>query len=119
MADVSQFQARFPEFSDIDDGRVQLFLDDAALLMESPYKWLDFYDTAQVYYAAHLLVVGEHTESGDAGVLAPNKRQEVDDVVIERALSDINPTMEDVYSTSYGVRYASYRKIITMGIRGV
>jgi hypothetical protein len=122
MADVALFRARFPEFDDAvgyPDARIQLFLDDAALLMNEESKWLSFYDPAQSYYAAHLLVVGEATENGDVGVRAPVKKKEVDDVVIEKAISDISPTMSDLYSTSYGKRYLHYRKIILSGPVGV
>jgi hypothetical protein len=119
MATVAQFQTRFPEFCDVDDDRIQLFLDDASLLMGNTHKWLDFYDTAHAYYSAHLVVVAEHTESGDIGIIAPAKKQEVDDVVIESALSAISPTMDDLYSTAYGKRYINYRNIILRGPRGV
>ena len=102
MATVAQFQTRFPEFCQVDDDRVQLFLDDAAQLMNDPAKWLSFYDTAHAYYAAHLLAVAEHTESGDSGIMAPAKKQEVDDVVIHNAIGELNPTLENLYSTSYG-----------------
>jgi len=35
MASVIDFTDRFPEFCNVDEERVQLFLDDAALLMGS------------------------------------------------------------------------------------
>jgi hypothetical protein len=112
MASVTDFQTRFPEFSTVTDARIQLFLDDAALNMadESSGKWLTFYDVAHQYYAAHFLIVADVTEGGDFGTLAPVKHQEVDDVVIKNAISDIHPTMDDLYSTSYGKRYVSYRR---------
>ena len=119
MASVAQFQERFPEFCDVNDTRVQMFLDDAALLMKSPDKWLSFYDVAHSYHAAHFLVVAEATEMGDSGILAPVKEQEVDDVVIKNAIGDVEVTFDDLYSTSYGKRYVSYRRIITAGIYGV
>ncbi len=110
MADVSQFQSRFPEFCEEDNDRVQLFLDDAELLMADKPKWMNFYDVAHSYYAAHLLTVGLSTESGDSGILAPIKKQEVDDVIIEQAVSAVSPTADDLYSTSYGKRYVNYRR---------
>ena len=121
MASVADFQLRFPEFCDEDDERVQLFLDDAALLMSDNEsgKWLTFYDVAQLYHAAHLLAVGMSTESGDIGSIAPVRKQEVDDVIIEHAVSDIGPTADDLYSTSYGKRYISYKRICFTGIYGV
>jgi hypothetical protein len=119
MASVANFKDRFIEFTEVDDLRVKLFLDDAALVMSSPAKWLEFYDVAQVYYAAHILVVSVHTESGDSGTLAPIKHQEVDDVVIKNAISDVSPTFDDLYSTSYGKRYISYRRRCFLGLLGV
>ncbi len=119
MASVVDFQTRFPEFSEVSSGRVQMFLDDTALLMSSPAKWLDFYDVAHLYYTAHFLVVSEATDAGDSGVLAPVKHQEVDDVVIKNAISDISPTFDELYSTSYGKRFAKYRKICFAGMYGV
>ena len=119
MATVAQFQTRFPEFSEVDDERVQLFLDDIALLISSPAKWLDFYDVVHQYYAAHFLTVSEHTESGDSGNLAPIKKQEVDDVVIESAIGDIEPTFDELNSTAYGKRVLFYRKICFTGMYGV
>lgn len=119
MASVADFQERFPEFCGVDDDRVQMFLNDTALLMNSADKWLDFYDVAQLYYTAHFLVVAETTESGDSGILAPVKHQEVDDVVIKNAIGDVDPTFDDLYSTSYGKRFISYRRIVFAGIYGV
>ena len=119
MADVANFHIRFPEFCDIDDARVQLFLDDAALLMDSPNKWLDFYDVAHAYFAAHLITVSMSSETGDTGALAPIRKQEVDDVTIEQAVADVHPNMDELLTTVYGKRYWSYRRIITVGIYAV
>jgi hypothetical protein len=119
MATVPEFRTRFPEFVDILDPRIQLFLDDAALLMADPVRWLDFYDVAHCYHAAHLLFVGEHSAQGDGSVLGPIKKQEVDDVIVEQAVMNVTPTASDLYSTTYGKRYYSYQRICFAGIYGV
>jgi hypothetical protein len=119
MTSVADFQTRFPEFAMVNVDRIQLFLDDAALIMSSKPKWLEFYDVALQYHAAHLLVCAEATESGDSTALAPVKKKEVDDVIIEKAITSVSPTYDDVFSTAYGKRYASYRRMITVGMRGV
>lgn len=119
MASVTSFQTRFQEFANTEEAQIQLFLDDAALLMGSKARWLSFYDTAHEYYAAHLLSVSEHTATGDSGILAPVKRQEVDDVVIENAISPIEPSFDDLFSTAYGKRYNQYRRICFIGVYGV
>tara|TARA_R110000851_G_scaffold107610_2_gene228011 strand:- start:295 stop:660 length:366 start_codon:yes stop_codon:yes gene_type:complete len=121
MASVIDFQNRFPEFSTVSDPRIQLFLDDVALILDNNESgiWLDFYDVAHSYYAAHLLVAAQNTEFGDSGTLAPISHQEVDDVVIKNAVDNIKPTADDLYSTSYGKRYVSYRRKVMPLIIGV
>lgn len=119
MASVLDFQERFPEFCELSDSRVQMFLDDAALNMAGETKWLGFFDIAHAYYAAHYIVAASFTEGGDSGILAPIAHQEVDDVVIKSAVGNVQPTAEDLYSTSYGKRYVSYRRKCMPLILGV
>lgn len=119
MATVADFRTRFPEFVDILDPRIQMFLDDAELLMASPVRWLDFYDIAHCYHAAHLLYLANLSETGDGGVVGPVKKQEVDDVIIEQAVSAVTPTALDYLSTAYGKRYYQYLRLCFAGIIGV
>lgn len=119
MANVVDFTDRFPEFCQVNDTRIQMFLDDAALLMGADTRWLEFYEVAHAYHAAHLLTVAEFSAMGDSGGIYPVKESEVDDVIIKNAIGDITPTMDDLYSTTYGKRYISYRRIVFVGIYGV
>jgi len=119
MSTVAKFHTRFPEFCDEDDDRVQLFLDDCSLLMGTPERWLDFFDVAHEYFTAHYMIVANAQESGDSGVLAPIRKQEVDDVIIEQAIAESQPTFDELQSTSYGKRFWQYRKICFVGIYGV
>lgn len=106
------FKVRFPEFAAIADARIQLFLDDAVGFMGAESgRWCNNYDVAQCYLAAHLLVVGTSQEDGDSGVIAPIKKQEVDDVIIQQAVSELSAKEGEFGSTSYGKRYLSYRHI--------
>jgi hypothetical protein len=119
MVSVADFKIRFPEFSTVPDSTIQISLDDAALLMKDKPKWLDFYDVALMYLAAHLLYSGLQSASGDGTPLAPVSHQEVDDVIIKKALAHLEPSADELYSTSYGKRYMWYRKICLTGPRGV
>jgi hypothetical protein len=119
MATVVDFKIRFPEYDSEPDARIQLFLDDTALIMKSSARWLSFYEPAHLYYTAHFLATALHTESGDSGIMAPSKQQEVDDVVIVSAIGDIEPTFDELNSTAYGKRFLFYRNMCFMGIRGV
>ena len=119
MIEVSTFKLRFPEFDDVEDARISLFIQDAVLLMETPERWLDFYDVAQAYFVAHMLYKGITMEGGDANAMYPVERQEVDDVTVEYAVKKIDPKTEDLYSTSYGKTFVMYRRICFTGIYGV
>lgn len=116
---VVDFKLRFPEFCNVDDPRVDLFLEDAALLMGDEGRWLDFFKVAHEHYAAHLLIVSLAQKMGDIGALAPVKKQEVDDVIFEQAVGDMQPTADELLSTSYGKRYYQYRRICFTPIIGV
>ena len=119
MASVVDFQTRFPEFSDEDNVRLQMLLDETSLIMGTESRWLGYFDIAHMYYTAHLLTIALMTEAGDTGSLAPVKHQEVDGVVIKSAIADASIIIEDLYSTSYGKRYISYRRKVFTGIYGV
>lgn len=117
MATPADIKVRFPEFTDVLDARIQLFIDDAELLMASPVRWLTYYEVALAYHTAHLLYVALNSEQGDGGIIAPIKKQEVDDVIIEQAVSPMKADALDFNSTTYGKRYYSYVRICFMGIR--
>lgn len=119
MITVADFKTRFPEFTSVAEPRVQLFIDDAVLLMATPDRWLTFYDVALSYHAAHLLYVGGLSESSDGGVVAPVKKQVVDDVALEQAVTALSPKASDLFSTSYGKRYYSYLRMVFAGPYGV
>ena len=122
MITIEDFRLRYPEFSDIDmfaDERIQLFIDDAVIWMSEESRWLDFYPLAQNCLVAHFLAVSTLTESGDANSIFPVRKQEVDDVIIESAVNDINPTMDNFHSTSYGQSYYRYLRMTFTGIYGV
>ena len=110
MVLVTEFKNRFPEFCYIDDDRITMFIEDAALLMGNPSKWLSFYDIAQTYYTAHLVYTASLTEAGDGGVVAPIKKQEVDDVIVEQAVDPASSSEGELGSTSYGKRFLMYRQ---------
>lgn len=115
----ADFIVRFPEFATVTQARIELFISDAAGYMgTAEERWLTFYNVAQEYLTAHLLVAAQATAAGDTGGLFPVKKQEVDDVTVEFAVADVSATAEDLNSTSYGKRYVGYRRICFAGIRG-
>jgi len=121
MATLADFNKRFPEFCNVDEARLQMFIDDATCFIATPDHWFDvcIYEKALLYLTAHLLIVGEFTARGDASTRFPIRRKEVDDVVIESAVSNVKPSADDLYSTSYGKQFMRYRHMAFTGIYGV
>lgn len=112
--DPASFKIRFPEFDSVDDTRIQLFLDDAEVIL-NPVFWGDKYDMGQAYLAAHFLVIGTNSEAGSTSPSSGVASKSVDGV----SISYNNPTPNseaDAYylSTSYGQRYLALRK--TLGV---
>lgn len=125
MANLTQFRARFPEFTVgvLNDTLAQMYLDDASLQMGTvgdldPGTWLVFFDVAHNMLAAHYATIWMATSDGDGAPKAPVKKREVDDTMVEYAISSISPTMDDLYSTAYGKRYRHYRRICFAGPLG-
>ena len=122
MIQITDFRTRYPEFSDATlypDARIQMLIDDAVIWMSDETRWLNWYDLAQNCLVAHFLAVATLTEAGETNSQFPIARQEVDDVVIESAVSGVSPTMDDFFSTSYGQSYYRYLRMTFTGIYGV
>lgn len=118
MITIGDLRLRYPEFSDEDlypDNRIQLFIDDAVLIMkDNNGRWLDYYNLAQSALVAHLLELASNTEGGGDGGLFPISKQAVDDVLIESAINPVDVTESLLFSTTYGRVYYKYlRKCFT------
>lgn len=107
------FKVRFPEFDTVADDRIQLFLDDAALVMDAGV-WGDVYDLGQSYLAAHYLALANKSAGGSSGsVSGPIASRSVDGVSVSYAGSPSASTSANAgyYSTtSYGQRYMTLLK---------
>ena len=121
---ISTFRLRFPEFSDeveYPDDRIQLFLDDTALIymgsVES--RWCGKYDYAHCYASAHLLTLGTNSEVGDtSSSLGPISSKSVDGVSITRAISQVDRSDIDNFfmGTVYGQTFLNIRNTCFAGI---
>lgn len=123
MTTTATFIARFPEFASADVARIQIFLDDAAGMM-NPDVWCSKYDVGQAYLAAHYLVkANEESAANGAGGSAaagPVSGEAVGSV--SRSYANVfstgsgGLTAEDasLLTTSYGQRYVSIRSTLTV-----
>jgi hypothetical protein len=113
----STFKVRFPEFASEADARIQIFLDDAVVILNETY-WGTKYDLGVAYHAAHALFMANQTASGGSGVFGPVSNRTVDGTSVSYAVPQqgSNDTDSDAYYnlTSYGQKYLSFRK--TLGV---
>lgn len=106
------FKTRFPEFDSIDGVRVQLFLDDAALSMDTGI-WGNIYDVGQAYLAAHYLSLALKSSvgaRGGAAISGPLTGRTVDGVSVtygsSQSVGGANSQTAGYYNlTQYGQRY--------------
>ena len=102
------FLTRFPEFSGVDEARIQLFLDEALLEIRES-EWCDFYYKGLNLYTAHLLTLATQTAGvtgGSGGSFAPIAQRTVGDVSVAFA----SPTTNGwdtawITSTPYGQEF--------------
>ena len=111
---ATTFKARFPEFSSIDDSRIEIFIEDSLLVLNEA-TWGTIYSLAVCYLTAHYLALGQASSGGDDGTLAPVASQAVDGTSI--SFNSFSPTSEfsSFYnSTQYGQRF--YTLIKSLGV---
>ena len=119
MIDPASFKIRFPEFVSVDDARIQLFIDDAIVILNESY-WGEKYDLGLYYLVAHYLILGDTTEAGSSSSIGPVSSKSVDGVSISYA--QFTPTNEAdalLFSTVYGQRYLALRKTLGVPASGI
>lgn len=121
MVTYEEWVARFPQFLTVPEPRFNLFLGDSQLLMgKTESRWGTAYNVAQAHLIAHLTIAANRATAGESGALVPIRSKEVDDVVVEYALSrDQQNTFDDYNSTGYGQTYLKYRNNYFSGPRVV
>lgn len=114
----TDFKARFPEFSAIDDSRIQFFLDDAELEVGEA-AWGDLYEKGVMLLAAHFLQLElERLDDDSSGSSTENRvtSKKVGDVQVNFARATASDASEDWYlQTSYGAEYLRLKIRMGMG----
>lgn len=108
--------AKFPgKFNSLADATIQLYIDEAVLvIIES--KWGDWYDLGLLYYTAHLLsIMPVGSSGGSAGAAGPVTSRRVGDVSVSIAAAASADAFSNLSQTSYGIQFATYRRIIQGG----
>lgn len=105
------FSLRYPEFSCVTDERIQLFIDDAVIVLNEDY-WGNKYDLGLSYLTAHYLTIALRMEDGNTEDAASTiSAKAVDGTSITYAVPVINDGSDAFYnSTPYGMQYLALRR---------
>lgn len=112
----AEFKIRFPEFGSVLDARVQLFLDDAELELDTS-RWGDRYDKGQALLAAHYLTLSLKAASGASSSSGTVASKSIGDVSVSYAVASSVSKTEDFYSsTIYGLEYLVLARLVGAGM---
>ena len=103
----SDIRARFPEFAQTDQARIQVFIDDAYIQMGNTLsEQCSKRSLLTAYLTAHLLKRALQTASGGGTAPGPLASRSVGDVSVSFGLPETKNQTDAYYlSTSYGQEY--------------
>lgn len=112
---ADDFVERFPEFESVEEARIELFLDDAALELDTS-RWGDRYDKGQALLAAHYLTLSLKAASGATSSAGAVSSKSIGDVSVSYAVASSLSKTEDFYSsTIYGLEYLVLARFVGAG----
>lgn len=118
MITPTSFVIRFPEFTAISTARIQMFIDDAVVVLNEAF-WGVKYDLGLSYLTAHELALAEKAAAaaiGSGAVSGPITSKSVDGVSVTYAApSPISGGIQgDSYLslTGYGQKYLALRRTL-------
>ena len=108
MVTPADIKLRFPEFTTVDDSRIQLFIDDATATVNTKCPNSDL---MIAYLTAHLLTLGTQTEAGDTTPIQTIASESVGDVSRSFGGTASSSSNDNFYTgTAYGMRFLDLRK---------
>jgi len=114
MPTTTDFKNRFTEFSAIPDARIQLFLDDSALIVSN--NWGSLRDLGILYLTAHYVAVANITDTGSTSSPKNIASKSVEGVSVTYGTTEATESKYSYYdSTSYGKRYLSLMRQVGIG----
>ena len=118
MITPADLKIRYPEFADIDDPRIQFFIDDAILELDVN-RWGDYYDKGLAALTAHFLINALKTQTvlGAATIVGNVSSRSVGSVSTSFNAPVADGSNTAYYQTSkYGQEYLRLLNIIGSGM---
>lgn len=118
----AEFKARFPEFANETDQRVQLFIDDAAPHFDVS-RWDDLYPAGVAYFVAHEMALANAQSAQGGSVMAMTNdtlTKKVGDVQVTKDTGLLNKQADNPFMrTMYGQKYLYLRRQVGAGALSV
>lgn len=110
LCNPTEFKLRFTEFNSVSDDRIQIFIDDALLVLKEDV-WGKLYNLGICYLTAHYLALSEDSATGNNSSVSTVASQAVDGTAISfNSYTPQNSNQEYFLSTQYGQRFYSLIK---------
>lgn len=112
----AEFKARYSQFATEGDGRVQIFLDEAATEMDE-VRWADHFARGHGLLTAHSLTLANQEATTPGAVVADlTTQKKVGDVSVSRSEAMLQAQADDpLMRTAYGQEFKRLRRTVGMG----
>ncbi len=114
----ADFKIRYPQFANVDDARVQFFIDDSVPYFDVP-RWGAFFTRGVAAWVAHVVVLDQFQSAQTGAAAALNVGQSskrVGDVAVSQDPGILNLQAKDPFMrTIYGQEYVRLRRIVGSG----
>ena len=119
MVTYATWIIRYPNLASVAETTFDLFQADANIEMGiDEARWYDTYDVAQSALIAHFVAMYNSYSVGSDTPLQPIRVKEVDDVMVEFAISrDMQNNLDPYMATTYGQQYIKFRRQAFAGAR--
>lgn len=112
---LKAFLIRYPEFKELDEKRIELFLSDAESEL-SEKRWGNMYQRGKYALTAHLLFLDNLRQKTQGQAVKAVTGERVGELSVNFATSGITGTEADYQLSAYGQEYLRLRKLVGIGI---
>jgi len=109
-----EFKARFPEFQNTSDATIDIYIQDAEIMVTQS-KWGLLFNIGVAYLSAHYLALALKSASGKSGAVNQVASKSVEGVSVSYATPQGTTTEYYYQSTIYGQRYLNLLSQVGVG----
>lgn len=109
-----EFKTRFPEFSNTSDATIDIYIQDAEIMV-TEQKWGQLFNMGVTYLSAHYLSLSLKSSNGQSGAVNQVSSKSVEGVSVSYATPQGTISESYYQSTIYGQRYLNLLSQVGIG----